>query len=181
MIAEHYGVPAEDILIFNGITELTVGETIKIPNTAVTEPLVIADDTDYVLYTVAEGATLEMLAEHYGVPAEEILSFNNITELTVGETIKIPHPKVTEPFVLPEEEPTDEPDGDEAPTPSESPAPTETPTPTETPAPSETPAAAESPEPTETPAPSETPQEPEAPSEAEPESTSEESPEEGSE
>lgn len=199
MIAEHYQVPAEDILIFNGITELTVGETIKIPNTAVTEPLVIADDTDYVLYTVAEGVTIDMLAEHYGVHAEEILSFNNITELTVGETIKIPHSKVTEPFVLPEEEPSDEPGGDETPTPSESPAPTETPTPTvtpvpsetpspsetptptETPAPSETPAVAESPEPTETPAPSETPQEPEAPSEAEPESTSEESPEEGSE
>lgn len=152
-----------------------MGETIKIPNTAVTEPLVIADDTDYVLYTVAEGVTIDMLAEHYGVHAEEILSFNNITELTVGETIKIPYPKVTEPFVLPEEEPSDEPGGDEAPTPSESPAPTETPTPTVTPVPSETPA------PTETPAPSETPQEPEAPTEAEPESAGEESPEEGSE
>ena len=155
--------------------------------------------TTYELYTVAEGATLEMIAEHYGVPAEDILIFNGITELTVGETIKIPHPKVREPFVLPEEEPSDEPGGDEAQTPSESPAPTETPTPTvtpvpsetpspsetptptKTPAPSETPTAAESPEPTETPAPSETPQEPEAPSEAEPESAGEESSEEGSE
>ena len=205
MIAEHYQVPAEDILIFNGITELTVGETIKIPNTAVTEPLVIADDTDYVFYTVAEGVTVDMLAEHYGVPAEEILSFNNITELTVGETIKIPHPKVREPFVLPEEEPSDEPDEDEAPTPSESPTPTETPaptvtpvpsetpspsetpTPTETPAPSETPSATESPAPSETPessetpAPSETPQEPEAPAEAEPESAGEAGLEEESE
>lgn len=193
MLAEHYQVPAEDILIFNGITELTVGETIKIPNTTVTEPLVIADDTDYVLYTVAEGVTIDMLAEHYGVPAEEILSFNNITELTVGETIKIPHPKVTEPFVLPEEEPSDKPDGDEAPTPSESPTPTETPAPTVTPVSSETPSPSETPTPTETPAPSETPessetpappeapQEPEASSEAESESASEESSEEGSE
>lgn len=193
MLAEHYQVPAEDILIFNGITELTAGETIKIPNTAVTEPLVIADDTDYVLYTVAEGVTVDMLAEHYGVSAEEILSFNNITELTVGETIKIPHPKVREPFVLPEKEPSDEPDEDETPTPSESPAPTETPAPSETPTPSETPAppetptptetptATEAPEQTETPALSETPQEPEAPSEVEPESEGEESSEGDSE
>lgn len=155
--------------------------------------------TPYELYTVAEGVTLEMLAEHYGVPAEEILSFNNITELTVGETIKIPHPKVTEPFVLTEEEPSDEPDEDEAPTPSESPEPTETPAPTVTPAPSETPTPTETPAPTETPtetespalseppessetpAPSETPQEPEAPTEAEPESAGEESSEEGAE
>lgn len=108
-IATHYGVSASDILIFNGITEITAGMEIKIPNTTVTEPLVVADDTHYELYTVAEGVTIKMLAEHYGVSADDILSFNDITVLTVGETIKIPNPKVTDPFELPDEEPTSEP------------------------------------------------------------------------
>lgn len=102
LIAEYYGVSASDILVYNGIEELTVDEEIKIPNTEVTEPLVIAEEVNYVLYTVAEGVTIDMLAEYYGVSAEEILSFNNITELIVGMKIKIPNTTVTEPFVLEE-------------------------------------------------------------------------------
>ena len=102
LIAEHYGVSVSDILLYNGISELTVGEEIKIPNTEVTEPLVIAEEVSYVLYTVAEGVTIEMLAEYYGVSAEEILNFNNITELIVGMEIRIPNTTVTEPFVLEE-------------------------------------------------------------------------------
>lgn len=102
LIAEHYGVSALDILLYNGIEELTVGEEIKIPNTEVTEPLVIAKEVSYVLYTVAEGVTIDMLAEYYGVSAEEILNFNNITDLIVGMEIKIPNTTVTEPFVLEE-------------------------------------------------------------------------------
>lgn len=58
--------------------------------------------TPYEVYTVAEGATIDMLAEYYGVSAEEILNFNNITELIVGMEIKIPNTTVTEPFVLEE-------------------------------------------------------------------------------
>lgn len=108
LIAEHYGVSALDILLYNGIEELTVGEEIKIPNTAVTEPLVIAEEVSYVLYTVAEGVTIDMLAEYYGVSAEEILNFNNITELIVGMEIKIPNTTVTEPFVLEEPPGTEE-------------------------------------------------------------------------
>lgn len=107
-IAEHYGVSASDILLYNGITEITVGMEIKIPNTEVTEPPVVEEEVSYVLYTVAEGVTIDMLAEYYGVSADDILNFNNITELIVGETIKIPNTEVTEPFELPDEEPTSE-------------------------------------------------------------------------
>ena len=102
LIAEHYGVSVSDILLYNGISELTVGEEIKIPNTEVTEPRVIAEEVSYVLCTVAEGVTIEMLAEYYGVSAAEILNFNNITDLIVGMEIKIPNTTVTEPFVLEE-------------------------------------------------------------------------------
>lgn len=63
---------------------------------------IVISTTPYEVYTVAEGVTIEMLAEYYGVPAEEISSFNNITELIVGTEIKIPNTTVTEPFVLEE-------------------------------------------------------------------------------
>jgi len=46
--------------------------------------------TSYAEYTVAEGAELSRIAQHYGVSEEDILTFNNITGLTEGETIKIP-------------------------------------------------------------------------------------------
>ena len=45
-IAEHYEVSEEDILIYNGINEEDIeeGMELKIPNTAVTEPLVISEE-----------------------------------------------------------------------------------------------------------------------------------------
>lgn len=43
-IADYYNVSAYDILTYNGISEITAGEVIKIPNTAVTEPLVILEE-----------------------------------------------------------------------------------------------------------------------------------------
>ena len=63
---------------------------------------IVISTTPYEVYTVAEGVTIDMLAEYYGVSAEEILNFNNITELIVGMEIKIPNTTVTEPFVLEE-------------------------------------------------------------------------------
>lgn len=43
-IAKYYGVSAADILLYNGISEIIVGSEIKIPNTNVTEPLVISEE-----------------------------------------------------------------------------------------------------------------------------------------
>lgn len=43
-IAEYYYVSAADILLYNGISEIIVGSEIKIPNTNVTEPLVISEE-----------------------------------------------------------------------------------------------------------------------------------------
>lgn len=39
-LAKYYGVSKQDILTYNGITKLTVGKIIKIPNTSVKEPYV---------------------------------------------------------------------------------------------------------------------------------------------
>ncbi len=46
--------------------------------------------TPYIEYLVVEGVTLEALAEYYGVSVEDICIYNGISELEVGETIKIP-------------------------------------------------------------------------------------------
>lgn len=46
--------------------------------------------TPYVKYKVVEGVTLEDLADYYGVTVEDICIYNDITELTVGDIIKIP-------------------------------------------------------------------------------------------
>ena len=46
--------------------------------------------TPYIEYLVVEGVTLEDLAEYYGVSDEDICIYNDITELTVGDMIKIP-------------------------------------------------------------------------------------------
>lgn len=110
-IAAYYGVSAEDILVYNGIAELPeAGTAILIPNPITTETFV--SNVTYASYIVEEGVTLEQLAEYYGVSAEDILYFNDITELVVGAELKIPNTEVTEPFVLPKQE-TDKPKPDE--------------------------------------------------------------------
>lgn len=42
-IAEYYKVLADDILLYNGVSEITVGAEIKIPNTLVSEPMVLVE------------------------------------------------------------------------------------------------------------------------------------------
>ena len=60
--------------------------------------------TSFAEYTVAEGAELDQIAQHYGVSEEDILTFNNITGLIVGGTIRIPG---VDPTAAPYEVPTD--------------------------------------------------------------------------
>lgn len=57
----------------------------------------------YEEYTVEEGVSLEMLAEHYGVDRNDILLYNGISELSVGEAIKIPNPSVSGAFLMTDE------------------------------------------------------------------------------
>lgn len=56
--------------------------------------------TPYETYTVAEGATWNQIAEHYKVSVADIQLYNGITELTVGQEIKIPNTSVTTPLVI---------------------------------------------------------------------------------
>lgn len=50
-------------------------------------------------YTVEEGVTLEMIAEYYGVDVSDILVYNGIGEISVGEAIKVPNPNVSVAFM----------------------------------------------------------------------------------
>lgn len=56
--------------------------------------------TPFISYTVEENVTLEQIAEYYQVSASDILLYNGISELTVGDEIKIPNSTVTEPLVI---------------------------------------------------------------------------------
>lgn len=64
--------------------------------------------TEYSEYTVAEGVTIEQIAVHYGVSVGDILRFNGLSEITAGETIKIPLPQTYEPLTVTEEQPYDD-------------------------------------------------------------------------
>lgn len=62
---------------------------------------VVHSATAVVLHTVADGDTLDLLAQHYQVDAADILSYNGLTELSaVGTQIKIPNTAVSEPPLL---------------------------------------------------------------------------------
>lgn len=67
-------------------------------------------------YTVVEGVDIEQVSEHYQIPEDDILRYNGISELTAGETIRIPNTTVTEALVIQEknEGPTTEPQDPEA-------------------------------------------------------------------
>lgn len=127
-------------------------------------PLELSRST-YQEYTVGEGVQLEGIAAHYGVSASDILLYNGITELIVGETIKIPNTEVTDPYILNPEDPnaTPAPSDDPDETPASSDAPDATPEPSDdpnaTPAPSDDPNATPEPsdDPNTTPAPSDDP------------------------
>lgn len=58
-------------------------------------------ETPHQSYTVAEGATIEMLAGYYGVSASDILRYNGIDALVEGAEIKIPNTARTIPFEMP--------------------------------------------------------------------------------
>lgn len=77
-IAAHYQVSAADILLYNGISEIIAGSEIKIPNTNVTEPLVISEEPTEDMTEPTEEPTAP--TEETTEPTEEV------TEPTVSAT-----------------------------------------------------------------------------------------------
>lgn len=87
---------------------------------------------DHGVYTVKEGDTLESIAANYGIPLEELMTANGLTDtnIFVGQTLIIPSAYL---------DPTATPTSTNTPTPTATATFTSTPTPKKSPTPSNTP------------------------------------------
>jgi len=93
-IAQNYGVSMESILAVNYLTNkdvLSVGQKLEIP--AIGGATKNNDAIRTIEYTVVKGDTLWNIAKKYDVRMHEIISINqlkNITKLSVGQKLNIP-------------------------------------------------------------------------------------------
>lgn len=88
-IAQRYGFTIQDLINYNNLDSavLSIGQVIKIPT--VTPDL---EETNYISYTVKPGDSLYSIGRQYGVSAQELMNYNNLSSniLSIGQTIKIP-------------------------------------------------------------------------------------------
>lgn len=88
-IAQKYGFTVQELMDYNNLDSavLSIGQVIKIPT--VTSDL---EQTNYITYTVKSGDNLYSIGRQYGVSAQELMNYNNLTSnvLSIGQTIKIP-------------------------------------------------------------------------------------------
>ncbi len=94
LIAQKYGVSLSDLLEANNKTEssvLNIGDTVIIPSGSSSESTEAY--ISYTTYTVQSGDTLWNIAIEYGIPFDELLSVNGLTEnstVNVGRVLTIP-------------------------------------------------------------------------------------------
>lgn len=101
VIAQKYGVRISDIQDWNNLkgTRINIGQTLivykkktssKTPQKA-TEPEIISDDGNYIMYKVKDGDNLWDIAANFdGVSPDDIMELNNIDEnLQIGQLLKI--------------------------------------------------------------------------------------------
>lgn len=94
-IAGHYGVSQQALLELNGITEITPGQTLRVPAKPEwgIEPYVPPQR-----HTVEPGQTLTQIAEMYGVPLESLRRWNNVpTGGSVGRGVELLIPVIQKP------------------------------------------------------------------------------------
>ena len=87
-IARQYGLTVDEIKRYNDLTSnlLSIGQVLKIPTTSTSLP------STEVIYTVKSGDNLYSIAKQYGLTADEIMKYNNLTSnlLSIGQQLKIP-------------------------------------------------------------------------------------------
>ena len=123
-IAERFGITADQLAEANGIsinTVLQVGQELEIPNqAATTEPTRTPEAAQTVepatpapvkiAYIVSQGDYLELIAERFGITADQLAEANGITintVLQVGKELEIPNQQATaEPTRTPTVTPT---------------------------------------------------------------------------
>lgn len=57
---------------------------------------IVISETPYQVYVVEENVTLEQIAAYYNVSGADILLYNGISEIIVGEELKIPNTDIVE-------------------------------------------------------------------------------------
>lgn len=113
-IAAHFGIPVDDLIAANGITDptsLQVGQELVIPGaqqgqalaptatppaTAEAATATPAPPTGRQTYTVRDGDIPETIAAQFGITAQELMEANGITDpasLQVGQELVIPTPQ----------------------------------------------------------------------------------------
>ena len=88
-IGRRYGYTIQELIDYNNLDNavLSIGQIIKIPTVS---PDV--EQTDYIEYVVKNGDSLYAISRQYGLTAQELIDFNNLTSnlLSIGQILKIP-------------------------------------------------------------------------------------------
>ena len=97
VIAKRYGVTVNDIKALNGMESdrIFVGQKLLIPQPITEEPRIeeeTVEDIIPVTYTVVSGDSLSVIAKHYSVTVNDIISLNGMESdrIFVGQTLYIP-------------------------------------------------------------------------------------------
>lgn len=88
-IGRQYGYSVKDLVEYNNLDNsiLSIGQIIRIPK--VSSDL---EQKNYIEYTIKSGDNLYSIGRKYGVTAQELIDYNNLTSnlLSIGQVIKIP-------------------------------------------------------------------------------------------
>ncbi len=88
-IGQRYGFTIQDLIDYNNLdsTLLTIGQIIKIPNNSSN-----LEQVNYINYTVKSGDSLYSIGRQYGLSAQQLMDYNNLSNnlLSIGQILKIP-------------------------------------------------------------------------------------------
>lgn len=88
-IGKKYGFTVQELIDYNNLdnTVLSIGQVIKIPKSSSN-----LEQVNYITYTVKPNDSLYSIGKQYGVSAQQLKDYNNLSSnlLDIGQTLKIP-------------------------------------------------------------------------------------------
>lgn len=88
-IGKKYGLTIQELIDYNNLdnTILSIGQVIKIPKSSSN-----LEQVNYITYTVKPNDSLYSIGKQYGVSAQQLKDYNNLSSnlLDIGQTLKIP-------------------------------------------------------------------------------------------
>lgn len=88
-IGKKYGLTIQELIDYNNLdnTVLSIGQVIKIPKSSSN-----LEQVNYITYTVKPNDSLYSIGKQYGVSAQQLKDYNNLSSnlLDIGQTLKIP-------------------------------------------------------------------------------------------